>query len=93
MMATIFQDAVVAQSRHMRQPLSQAAQSFPYGSPTIPHADRMLYRMATITADILQQLQLFWTTQSPEAALHRLAVASPLPKLVRKAATAGGCPR
>ena len=77
----IFQDALVAQSGHMRQPLSQAAQSLPYGSPSIPHADRMLYRIATISAEILKQSQLSWTEeQSPEATLYRLAVASPLPK-------------
>ena len=79
-----FQDAIIAHCRHVRQPPSQAAQSYPYGSPSITQADNMLYQIATITSTMLQKAQVFWAQQSPEATLYRLAVASPLPKLVRK---------
>ena len=79
-----FHDVIIAHCRHVRQPPSQAAQSYPFGSPSIAHADKLMYQIATIAMTMLQKEQVFWAQQSPEATLYRLAVASPLPKLVRK---------
>ncbi len=76
--------ALEAKCGHMRPSPSQAAAYLPCGSPSIQVADVIMYRMARLSAYFNTQPRDYWTAaQSPDAALCRLVVASPLPSLVR----------